>query len=88
MLKELSGYPKELSLVCNSGVQFIDYGLNIKDGTINLKFCEQSEKQQDSVTYTLRGVMEEPDTGRLVDEETAAPIDEDSVYSINLIKAP
>lgn len=89
MYKKLTNFGEEVSLVANSTLQFLDFGLLLegKNRGSTTNFAELYEADENGGRVRLSKLEIDPDTDRLIDEQSAQEIESDATYSVNLADA-
>ena len=91
MLKPLPSFRPVVSLVPNSGLQFLDFAFDIdRTPKLNRTFWEEQQVDQKTadgiVPVALRSLRPHPDTGELFDPVSERAPDPEETYSLNKVK--
>lgn len=89
MYKKLTDFGTEVSLVANSTLQFLDFGLSIDEkrrGT-SAEFAETYESEDVAQRVRLVKLKIDPETDRQLDEQSGQEVDTNATYSVNLTDA-
>ena len=92
MLKPLSSFRPLISLIPNSGIQFMDFAFDVdKTPKLTKSFWEEEHRDQvdaeGNTPVTLRNLREREDDGELYDPVTEAlPDPQDQQYNLNKLK--
>lgn len=93
MLKELTRFRDEVSLICNSGIQFLDFGFPEEDPdkALSRYFLERrqqatAESPNPSSEYEVRALDYDED-GEFIDFETRRQITSEAIYPLDFADA-